>query len=144
MPSWPLTLPQRVQRDGLQQELQTNVLRTPMDIGPDKLRYRTKSNYRRADMVVVLTEAQLQILIGFFEDDIYNGSLPFTWNDPIFQTVETFRFLEPPIWEPYGLQYKVSLKMEMRVVGTRRPLAASDPWSMGMTETTGDVDISTP
>jgi len=144
MATWPISLPQRVQRDGLAQRLESNTLRTPMEVGPDKLRHRTKSNYRGMEMSMVVTETQLLTLISFFENDIYKGSLPFTWADPIFQIIETFRFLEPPTWVPYGLQYKVALKMEMRVVGTRRPLAASDPWSLGMVETTGDIVPTSP
>jgi hypothetical protein len=144
MAEWPSTLPNKMQLGSFAQESELNVIRTDMDVGPAKLRRRVKTGYRVIEGDVILTQDQLLSFISFFENDVKEGSLPFTWIDPIFETVETFRFTKSPSWSPYGQYFRVSLPLEMRVVGTTRPLAASDPWALGMVESTGDIVPTSP
>ncbi len=144
MAAWPVELPQRLLMDSFQQQFESNTLRTEMDVGAAKLRRRVKTGYRPLSGSVRMTKAQLSQFIDFYEFDIQGGALPFTWIDPIFETVETFRFREPPRWETYGQYYRVGLELEIRVTGVTLPLHYEDIYSLGMTESTGDIVPTSP
>lgn len=69
IPSWPITLPQSPQK-GFSEVLGTNILRTSMDAGPAKMRYRG----RRPDMLSVqflLTTQQVDTLQNFIQNTIF-------------------------------------------------------------------------
>lgn len=114
---WPDTIPQQVLYEGLQIQEASGTIRQDMSVGPVNVRSRTASTYRKMTAEIVCTQDQLQDFIYFVEITIRQGALPFNWTDPIQGTSNTFRFLEPPKWVPYGHRYRVSLALEMRVIG---------------------------
>lgn len=77
---WPLTLPQNPLRSGYSETPGANILRTPMDAGPAKMRLRS----RRPDSVAVtyvMEAAQLVTLETFCRDTI-RGTARFGWKHP--------------------------------------------------------------
>lgn len=68
--TWPSTLPQ-VPQKGYTESIGANILRTPMDAGPAKMRYRGK----RPDTLNVqflMTTAQVTNLQSFVQDTLIN------------------------------------------------------------------------
>jgi hypothetical protein len=77
--TWPTTLPQVPQR-GYTEVLGTNILRTNMDAGPAKMRFRGK----RPDMLSVqflMTTAQVSTLENFVQNTIF-GVRRFNFTHP--------------------------------------------------------------
>lgn len=113
--NWPETLPQKILRSGFAPGLASNTLRQKMEYGPDKIRKRKAPAYRPMQAEATMTITQLGLLLVFYETTLQQGSIPFDWLDPIFGTPLTFRFVEPPMWMPYGFRVKVTLNLEMAV-----------------------------
>lgn len=77
---WPLTLPKHPLSAGYAETPGTNILRTPMDAGPAKIRLRG----RRPDSVVVtyvVSSAQITTFETFVSDTI-RGTARFGWTHP--------------------------------------------------------------
>lgn len=77
---WPLTLPQRPLSSGYSEKPGSNILRTPMDAGPAKMRRRGT----RPDTITctyLLTAAQIATLETFCETTI-QGTARFGWPHP--------------------------------------------------------------
>ena len=112
-PVWPLSLPQKVLAQGFEETMPKNVIRTSMDIGPDKVRRRTTSNVREISVTVQMTISQKATFEEFFLDTVHSGASSFDWVDPLTQAEVTFRFREPPkISYVGGVWINVSMKLE--------------------------------
>lgn len=94
MPAWPASLPQD-QFLGTRVSLGSNVLRSPMGVGPDKLRRRHTADVRDVRVPIVLTGLQFAALITFYRTDLAEV-LPFTWEDPRSDATVNYRFVQPP------------------------------------------------
>lgn len=88
--SWPSTLPQKVEK-GFSESIGLNVLRTPMDSGPAKMRVRSK---RPSTMSVsfLFTTAQVAILEDFIANTI-KGVYRFGFTHPRKQTIVDTRIV---------------------------------------------------
>ncbi len=112
MAAWPGTLPQNFQVSGYSERGANNIIRTKMDIGPDKVRQRTVSNVRTVQGDMWLTVAQYTIMRTFFEDDHDYGALTFTKDDE-HNINRTWRFISPPIYTTIGPEnWQVRLELE--------------------------------
>ena len=118
MPSpytWPPTLPQVVQK-GYTESITFNVLRTPMDSGPAKMRYRGK---RPGTLSVsfIMTNAEIDTLNNFINSTIF-GVHRFNFPHPRLGTKEV-RMVPEQEGQFYSLEYleegfyKVSIKLEV-------------------------------
>ncbi|MEO5341100.1 MAG: hypothetical protein H7837_11400 [Magnetococcus sp. MYC-9] len=113
-PSWPTSLPQYVLRDGYREELPNTTLRTPMEVGPAKVRRRTSAAPKQVECQMDLNAEQLDILEGFYQSTTAGGSLAFSWPHPRTRTTTLFRFTSPPVFHPVsGLLWNVTLKLEI-------------------------------
>jgi hypothetical protein len=112
MAAWPGTLPEFFQVGGFVEIGADNVIRSPMDVGPDKLRLRTTASTRRHTGNMWLTTAQYTALRTFFETTQSYGALSFTMDDA-HGVNKTFRFLNPPRYNTVGPNnWQVKLDLE--------------------------------
>lgn len=116
--TWPITLPQRVER-GFTETIGVNVLRTPMDAGPAKLRRRSI----RPDILNVsflMTTAQVSVLEDFVLNTL-QGVFRFTFIHPRKQVQVETRIVPTGDGQYFSVGYKapefwtVSLQLEIIV-----------------------------
>jgi len=115
VPVWPISLPQRPLADGYSEQPPNLVVRSPMDVGPAKVRRRTTAGVTRLQMAFHLTPAQLATFRGFLANDIQDRALAFTWAHPVTGVVGTFRIAEQPTFEAIanGLAWRIAVVFEM-------------------------------
>jgi hypothetical protein len=122
IPSWPVTLPQKLTIDDFQQTLPDVLIKTDMDAGPPKVRRRFTAGIASVEGHIYVTSAQLETLIDFYNLSLLGGSLRFAWLDPTFQEYAEMRFTKPPTWQSInddinvGYQYydyDVSMNLEI-------------------------------
>ncbi len=93
--TWPGTLPQFVQLSA-RREIQDGVLKTKMDAGPDKMRPKYTAVSRFFTTNLLMTGEQYEILDTFYRTTSELGTHPFSWEDPIDNSTQEFRFANPP------------------------------------------------
>ena len=114
IPAWPATLPTELLAQGYGEAPGDNRLRSPMEVGPPKVRRRATSSPRKISGNVLLTEDQLDDFKTFYDTTLLSGTLRFTWNDPTAPTIEVeMRFDEIPSWVVQGVDYNVSMTLEI-------------------------------
>lgn len=116
MATWPSTLPQRLQVDGAQFGLAENRLRSPVDIGPAKVRPLTSNNVEPMEGIMFIDRAQWSTLKTFVVTTLLNGTLAFDFPDPVNEgSTLLVRFAdELPVVEPTGgLELLVRLRLEV-------------------------------
>jgi hypothetical protein len=124
IPIWPTALPQSPQK-GFKESVGQNIIRSPMDAGPAKMRNRGKRP-NTMDLSFILTTAQTTILENFIKNASTNVSLPgisgvgrFSFTHPRTATTVEARIVPQSEGEFYGLEYlapgywKTSLKFEI-------------------------------
>lgn len=112
MAAWPGTLPDFFQVAGFVEIGANNIIRSAVDVGPEKVRRRTITNVRRHTGSMWLTAAQYTILRDFFENTHEYGALSFTMDDA-HGTNRTFRFIVPPRYTTVGPNnWQVKLDLE--------------------------------
>lgn len=99
MPSWPASLPQRLMLP-VTVTPRSAVVRTEMDVGPPKQRLRSTLVWKDVVGHMVLTGAQKAAFDAWWQNDIAQGALAFTWVDPTDNEPAQLRFVteEPPEW----------------------------------------------
>lgn len=113
---WPTTLPQTVER-GFTESIGLNVLRTPMDAGPAKLRRRS-SRPQTMSVTFLMTTAQVAILENFVLNTIL-GVYRFYFNHPRKQTQIEVRIIPGSDGSHFTSTYRapgywgVSLQLEI-------------------------------
>lgn len=112
---WPSSLPQKPLADGFSETAPNLVVRSPMDIGPAKVRRRATAGVTRLQMRFRLTNDQLTTFQAFLHADLQDRALAFTWMHPISGANATFRIVDAPSYEPIGggLAWKVHVVFEM-------------------------------
>lgn len=112
MSTWPVTLPQDPELNGLQISQKDNSIRSGMSYGPDKVRRRTTSAITIVSFAMTLTTTEVGYLNTFYNDTI-EVSGRFTWVDHLTGAAADYRFLQPPVFSPYGGDlWTVSFNME--------------------------------
>lgn len=118
MAEWPATLPDNFMAQGYTESPGQNVLETPMEVGPPKRRRRSTAARRPITGKMHMTDAQVEILDAFYEDDCGSGALPFTWTHPRTGAAATFYFKAqtPPKYANIGGdEWEVSIELEKAV-----------------------------
>jgi hypothetical protein len=114
VPSWPATLPQDLFQDGYSEALPNNLLRSPMDVGPAKVRRRMTSATKLLQGMQRMTPAELAEFIAFYEGSLLSGVLRFAWKRPLGGAAVEMRFTEPPSWTAIsGECCEVSMRLEI-------------------------------
>ena len=102
MDNWPLSLQQHLNSDNFQVVLGDTLVRSQMDVGPDKVRNRYTKGVDLYTASVNLDIDDYDTLSNFFKTTLGNGSLPFLFHNPLTDADETFRFKAPPAIKPLG------------------------------------------
>lgn len=84
-----------------------------MDVGPAKVRSRFTDGVDVYSCSIFATYAELATLDTFYKTTLNNGALPFTFLDPISNSTQTFRFINPPQIKPLGgVEFEISMDWE--------------------------------
>lgn len=114
IPSWPASLPQSLSASSYKESPANLLVSTDMDIGPAKIRRRSSSGPRPVSGAMRMTKPQLLALRSFYVDDLVDGSLRFSWRDPLDASkAAEYRFTDPPEWSADDGGYSVSLSLEI-------------------------------
>ena len=113
MASWPVTLPQYVDQDSFSETIQDPVIRTAMDSGPQKARLRYTAVPEQYTIAMTLTSDQRTAFLTFFKATIHYGVDEFTWVHPVTQAAAYCRFTAPYNLVPDGLDFKLTISMEV-------------------------------
>lgn len=109
---WPSSLPLDIQDSD--EEFANNLVRTPMDVGPDKLRRRTTANIKPFSGVMYMTTAEVEIFETFYYNTLESGVLSFYFYPPRKTVVYQCRFASIPQVSTYkGDYWKVIVDMEV-------------------------------
>lgn len=102
MTTWPTNIPQRPDYGGWDVHPQKNTLSFEPEVGPPISRRRASSVNIIAEAKITLrTDAERAAFLTFFHTTLIDGSLAFTWNDPITGVSSTWRFIGE---RPYRLR----------------------------------------
>lgn len=118
IPSWPTAnnFPQSPQK-GFTETIGTNIIRSPMDAGPAKMRYRG-AGVNTMDLAFILTTAQTTTLETFINNTLM-GVKRFSFTHPRTSATVEARIVPQGSGDFYNLQYlapgywKTSLKFEI-------------------------------
>lgn len=120
MATWPSMLPSASSPSGYGLAPQSKNVRTQMEIGPARVRRRTRSAPVSVDVQFIFTQQEMAIFEAWFEHEIDNGAAWFSapyFNGSGLTTVEA-RFVEEE--EPYRarmagpLEFSVTARWEVR------------------------------
>jgi len=115
MAIWPVELPQQMEL-GESETPPDVMLRTKMDIGPDKIRRRFTAGVRMVRGFVEMSATNIASFDGFFVSTLKHGSIPFDWVLPRSGAAVTYRFVEVPQYESVADRknwYRVKLSLEI-------------------------------
>lgn len=112
---WPASLPQKVEQDGFSESPPDSRIRTPMDMGPVKVRRRFSAQIRPLKVSMFMTQTQLDAFDTFFVTTTEGGSLPFDFPSPRGVGVVTVRFGEkaPSYGDFEGINCYVSFDLDV-------------------------------
>lgn len=108
MTSWPSEIP--VTREGYKERPPRRVIRSDMDIGPDKIRRRSSSEIRPVSLTLFLTQEQLEIFDEFY---LENDSFSFNFVNPRTSQTVSARFIEEPDYSLDETMFRVSVSLEI-------------------------------
>jgi hypothetical protein len=113
MAAWPAILPQGFLR-GFSVQPKDSVLRTQMDVGPNKLRRRVTYSGLDISGEIICSQSQVEALEIFYLETTRSGTQWFTMRTPHHDRDYEARFLEPPetVWRG-GNVFQISIKLEM-------------------------------
>jgi hypothetical protein len=84
---FPPTLPVAGQRPNYSEQAPEIAIRTPMDLGPDKVRLGAPAGIRTQSVTLLLTAAEKATFDTFYRETIRDGALPFEFTHQ--RTLET-------------------------------------------------------
>ena len=81
---------------GFSETAPTLAVRSPMDVGPAKVRRRATAGVTQLKCAFRLSAAQRGSLLTFWETTLAAGALSYSWTHPISGAGITCRIVEPP------------------------------------------------
>jgi hypothetical protein len=107
MAVWPTTVP--VSRDNYKETPPDRSLRSPMGVGPAKVRRRSTSAPRNVQLRLTLNDSQLQDFDDFFDE---NEALVFDFTDSRTDAAKRARFTGRPTYDLDDTLWNVSVGLE--------------------------------
>jgi len=89
-----------------------NVVRSPMDAGPAKVRRRSTADVRTFELRMFLKPSLLTVLDDFFVTTTKSGTLSFEMKNPRTKSDQNFRFVDRPTYVQHKRGYIVNLTLE--------------------------------
>jgi len=112
--TWPATVPTSVIHGSFRESPPDNTLRSPMDVGPDKVRRRSTSEPRPLGWDSQMTTAQVATFDTFYNTTLVSGTLTFNFPHPRTTVSSEMRYTQPPQYTPVGDgQWMVSMQVEI-------------------------------
>lgn len=111
--TWPNTLPQDFLIEGYSESPPDNLIRQPMEIGPEKVRRRQTSAIQPINALQYMTTAQLAYLQTFYITTSYYGALAMDLPHPRTGSTVEARFSKPPSYAKRGMGWIVSYSFEI-------------------------------
>lgn len=108
MAAWPEGIP--IKRESYKETPPDRIIRSKMDVGPDKIRRRSSSAVRPLSLSLTLTDSQLSTFDTFY---LANDSIPFTFPNPRTETDVQARFVSPPEYNLKETLWDVSVQLEI-------------------------------
>lgn len=108
MATWPSTF--LINRNGYKETPPDRVLRSKMDIGPDKTRKRSSAEVRKLNITLTLTDALMVTFDAFY---LANDAIAFTFPDPRTATNVQARFVSPPKYDYEETIWSVGVQLEI-------------------------------
>ena len=117
MDTWPVSLQQKLNADSFEKIYGENRVSTDMDVGPAKTRARFTRPVDIFNCEVWLDITEVTTFETFYRTTLGNGTLPFTFTDPLTNATGTFRFApgSTPSIRPIGnggTTFKLSMTWE--------------------------------
>lgn len=110
---WPASLPPCAAT--YTEKAEPVIIRSSVEEGPPKTRRRFTVRIVRAQMGMVLTLEQFQILDDFFYIDCNGGTVWFQFTHPWRNIIRDFRMIEAPDFQDYGaLAVNTTMVLELR------------------------------
>lgn len=107
MAVWPATVP--ILKPGHKESPPERAIRSPMDVGPAKVRKRSSAAVRDIQIRMKLNDSQLQDFDEFYDE---NETLAFDFTDPRTDTVKRARFNGRPSYDMDEALWDVSVSLE--------------------------------
>lgn len=103
-----------IPRENYKEGFGDNVIRSPMDTGSTKRRKRFTATVKPLTVLLPLSAAQLDVFLDFYDNDISEGALAFTYPHPRTGVDVTASFTKPPDdITPVGIDlYTVQMDLE--------------------------------
>lgn len=117
--SWPSAFPELPTYIGTTEGPPDVVIRTPMDVGPPKIRRRMTTGSRMCDIRLLMTATVLNAASpngfdAFYVTDCLCGTSTFTWKNPRTEASVTMRFASVPQYRSLGgANYEVTFTAEI-------------------------------
>lgn len=120
-PIWPLVLPQETFKDGYSRSIPDMTIRSDMDTGPAKVRYRGGHKPETLSITLVLDDTQRDSLLTFVYDVVKGGAVAFQFPNPEDNSIYILARLIPMgsgelfniSQYQNSIKWKVSLKLEV-------------------------------
>jgi hypothetical protein len=107
MPSWPADLPQKPRANGYSQRPMVNVSAFSPEMGPPITRRKYTGASTLYTLVVNLEEDEVETFLSWFDQELQDGALAFTWSHWRDGSERSFKFspedpfrLEPADGDP--------------------------------------------
>lgn len=98
---------------GLQRSMMNNVVRSEMEVGPQKTRPIQSTPMFQAAMEITICDDKLTAFRTWFRNDIGSGAYWFLMNDPFDGVKRRFRFVNYDFsWSKMGTLLKTSIVLE--------------------------------
>lgn len=113
MANWPAGVPFFRMNNGAEMNIEGDILRSDMDVGPPKQRPRSSFlTQQREGKTPPLTSVQLDTLLTFFKTTLFNGALSFTVTDPFDGELVNCRIVGGLRVVKRGLLFTVTAQLE--------------------------------
>jgi hypothetical protein len=114
VPTWPATLPQEPSETSFKETPPDLIVRSEMDAGPDKVRKRYTAGVRLFEVEYLFLPDQMTAWESFYENEISDGVLPFTYPHPRkWGTTISVRLRDVPQYKHEGAGvFRLTLNLE--------------------------------
>ena len=112
---WLASLPQKVNTEGFSFKAGDTVIRSDVDVGPQKVRRRFTAPIDAYTVSMDMTPDQMNDFREFYNVNLNGGVTEFEFTNPLTLAVENFRFSDVPTIVPVGsggIHWRVTMSWE--------------------------------
>lgn len=94
--AWPDYLPNDVVRGAYNEEIEVYNAKHAPEVGETIFRRRSRIATEKVGFTIQMTTAEVALFLQFYQSELFDGTLTFTFTDPRKETTSTFSFVAPP------------------------------------------------